>query len=83
MNMPGPTPKPILGNIVGVISKGLVKYDEKVFDDYKSDIIGLYEASTPVVLCRDVDMIKHVMIKDFSHFINRRVIIPSFRLLIF
>ena len=55
------------------MSKGLTVFDEEIFDEYESDIIGYFEASTPVVLCRDIGMIKHVMIKDFSYFVNRRV----------
>ena len=64
---------PIIGNFAGVMKKGFIKYDEDIFDEYGNDIIGYFEGSTPVVLCRDIDMIKHVMVKDFSSFTNRRV----------
>ena len=73
MNIPGPTPLPIVGNAFGVITKGFIKHDEEIFKKY-GKIIGLFEASTPVILCTDLDMIKHVMIKDSHYFINRRVI---------
>ena len=55
------------------MSRGLAKHDEFIFEKYKSDIVGYHESSLPIILCRDVDMIKHVMVKDFSHFVNRRV----------
>ena len=75
LNIPrGPTPLPIFGNVFGFLRKGVAKYDEEVFDKYGSDIIGYFEATTPNVLCKDVDMIRHVMVKDFAYFVNRRVI---------
>ena len=36
-------------------------------------VVGFFEGSTPFVLCTDPEMIKQIMIKDFSNFVNRRV----------
>lgn len=73
LNIPGPIPKPIVGNFIEFARKGFMTFDIEIFKKYNSDIVGYFEASTPIVLCKDVDMIKHVMVKDFAHFVNRRV----------
>jgi hypothetical protein len=73
LNISGPTPKPILGNLFGLLTKGIACYDEEIFKKY-GNIVGYHEATAPVILCRDVEMIKHVMVKDFNNFVNRRVL---------
>jgi hypothetical protein len=72
LKIPAPTPLPIFGNFCGLINKGMSKYDEDIFNKY-GNIVGYHEATSPVILCKDVDMIKSVMVKDFNSFINRRV----------
>ena len=72
LNIPGPSPKPIIGDFLKLITKGLAKYDEEAIAKY-GKILGYYEATKPVVLCTDVEMIKSVMIKDAQHFVNKRV----------
>jgi hypothetical protein len=39
-------------------------------------IVGVFEGSTPVIMTTDVAFMKAVMVKDFAHFVNRRVIWP-------
>ena len=73
LNIPAPVPKPIVGNFVGLVKDGISNFDEQLFDKYKSDIVGYFEGSTPNIISKDVDMIRHVMVKDFAHFVNRRV----------
>lgn len=72
LNIPGPSPKPIVGNLLDLINKGITKNDEELIEKY-GKIVGYHEGATPVILCTDLDMIKHIMIKDFSYFVNRRV----------
>ncbi len=74
LNIPGPSPKPIIGDFMKLITMGLSNYDEEVIAKY-GNILGYYEGTIPVVLCADVDMVKHVMIKDSYYFTNRRVFI--------
>jgi len=72
MNIPGPMPLPLIGNFNGVIKLGATKYDEYLMGKY-GKIVGYFEGSTPNLLISDVKFIKAVLIKDFSHFVNRRV----------
>ncbi|KAI5711173.1 hypothetical protein M8J75_014791 [Diaphorina citri] len=37
---------------------------------------GLYEGRRPSLMLRDPELIKHVMVRDFEHFVDR----PTFRL---
>ena len=32
------------------------------------NIVGYFEATQPIVLCKDVEMIKHVMVRFFSFY---------------
>jgi hypothetical protein len=77
LKIPSPTPLPVIGNFIGFMNKGVTKFDDELFKNCKSDIVGYFEGSQPVVICKDVDMIKHCMVKDFSHFANRRVIMKN------
>nr|QEV83804.1 cytochrome P450 [Brachionus rotundiformis] len=71
LNIPGPKPWPLIGNIQNVMREGFVKHDIELMKKY-GRVVGYFEGSTPVVLTTDVKFIKNVMIKDFNSFVNRR-----------
>ena len=71
----GPKPVPLFGNlkdvILGKIHVGL--QIKKYYDEYKNEkLIGIFGRSTPMLIIRDPDLIKDVMIKDFINFPDRR-----------
>lgn len=72
LGVPGPSPKFIFGNFKDMLNVGIAEYDLSIFKKY-GKTVGYFEGSTPVILTKDVKFIKAVMIKDFSHFVNRRV----------
>lgn len=72
LNLPAPTPWPILGNFVNVIKNGLIQNDLYVMKKY-GKTIGFYEGSMPVIYTNDVKIIKAFGIKEFGTFVNRRV----------
>ncbi|XP_075973601.1 putative cytochrome P450 9f2 [Anticarsia gemmatalis] len=39
--------------------------------------VGFIEGSKPVILVRDPDLMKLITIKDFNHFVNRKVLFPK------
>lgn len=73
MNIPGPEPVPFIGNGMDIINKGLIQHDMDIIKKY-GKIVGYFEGSEPVLLVSDVNLLKSILISDFSSFVNRRVI---------
>jgi hypothetical protein len=72
MNLPGPVPLPIVGNMLGRIYNSFIYNDMLLIKKY-GKTCGCFEMSEPVILTTDVKFIKAVLIKDFNSFQNRRV----------
>ena len=73
IGIPGPSPWFLVGNFRDLISMGILDYDLSIFKKY-GKTVGYFEGSQPVVLTKDLRFIKAVMVKDFSNFVNKRVI---------
>ena len=70
----GPKPIPFFGNFKDVfLGRGCVhECFEKAYYDYKDEpVIGLYAGNNPLLVLRDPDLIKDVLIKDFPKFAER------------
>ncbi|XP_036147431.1 uncharacterized protein LOC105832463 [Monomorium pharaonis] len=70
----GPQPTPGFGNFKDVILTKISagEYVTKVYNDYKDEaLIGIFARMTPVLIVKDLDLIKDVLIKDFSKFAHR------------
>ena len=65
-----------------LISKGAGPYDIELHEKY-GKTFGYFEGYDPVVVTKDVDFVKTVMIKEFSTFYNHRVYYKFFIHLIF
>jgi hypothetical protein len=72
MNLPGPKPWPLLGNLGGIMRDGIHEYDVKQVRTY-GKTFGYFEGSFPVIITTDAKLIKSYLIKDFNSFVNRRV----------
>ena len=69
-------PKPIIffGNLGNSIikKKSLSETVKKWYDDYKHEsVFGIFEGTIPVLVINDLDMIKDILIRDFSLFVDR------------
>ena len=53
--------------------QNMPKEDRKLMEKY-GKIMGYFEGSNPNLWITDTKMIKSIFVKDFDHFINRRVI---------
>ncbi|CAK9832945.1 Probable cytochrome P450 6a14 [Anthophora retusa] len=70
----GPEPTPLFGNIkdVMLLRTSLSNYMRKLYKEYKSKpVIGIFTRRTPVLILNDLELIKDVLIRDFSKFPNR------------
>uniref|UniRef100_V9IJB6 Cytochrome P450 6a14 n=1 Tax=Apis cerana TaxID=7461 RepID=V9IJB6_APICE len=72
--IPGPEPTIIIGNFMEVFLKKISINDKLrfLYNKYKNEpMFGIFEGSSPILVLNDLDLIKDVLIKDFSIFSNR------------
>ncbi|KMQ92082.1 cytochrome p450 6a1 [Lasius niger] len=72
----GPQPIPGFGNFKDVMltKKCNADYIIKIYNDYKDEsMIGIFTSRTPVLIVKDPDLIKDILIKDFTKFADRGV----------
>ncbi|XP_047988575.1 cytochrome P450 6B5-like [Leguminivora glycinivorella] len=70
----GPQPVPFFGNVKDTMLRR-TNYMEQYKNFYQSfpdcKVVGIYRAWHPALLIRDVDVLKHVMIREFDSFSDR------------
>ena len=62
------------GNMKKIIlgEESMSQYLTKLYHKYKNEsMIGIFRLRTPALIIKDPDLIKIVLIKDFSKFMNR------------
>lgn len=70
----GPKPLPFFGNVKDVVfgRLSLGHYIKQVYGTYDTEpVVGIFLGSKPVLVVRDPEMIKAILIKDFSNFPER------------
>lgn len=70
----GPDPSLLFGNFKGSIlgQQSNAYLSKGIYDKFKSEpLIGLFARRTPVLMVKDLDLIRDVLIKDFSVFAGR------------
>ncbi|XP_071646418.1 cytochrome P450 6a8-like [Temnothorax longispinosus] len=75
----GPPPIPLFGNFKDVTFSKISahNYLTKMYNKYKDEpLFGIFAGMTPVLIVKDLDLIKNVLIKDFSIFAHRGI--PTF-----
>ncbi|XP_003704412.2 putative cytochrome P450 6a14 [Megachile rotundata] len=75
-DVPGPKPVPVLGNLKNIINghSAIDDYITKLYYEYKNEpMIGIFVKRTPNLILTDLDLIKDVLIKDFSTFNDRGI----------
>lgn len=72
--VPGPRPIPLFGNVKDVMltKLSMADYLTKIYNEYKdARMIGVFSRKTPALVLRDPELIKDVLIKDFTKFADR------------
>jgi len=70
----GPRPIPGLGSAKDVMLNNLSigDYATKLYNEYKDEpLIGIFIRQTPTLIVKDLDLIKDILIKDFTKFADR------------
>ncbi|KAK9308048.1 hypothetical protein QLX08_001781 [Tetragonisca angustula] len=76
----GPRPLPIFGNLKDVLQRKMIMGDcvRMLYEEYKSQpMFGIFLRSSPSLVLCDLDLIKDVLIKNFSTFDDRGFSIPE------
>nr|QLI62169.1 cytochrome P450 20 [Streltzoviella insularis] len=75
-NVIGPEPVSLFGNLkeTALRRKAVGTVFKEMYDEFPNEkVIGIYRMTTPCLLIRDLDIIKHIMIKDFDAFVDRGI----------
>lgn len=85
--VPGPKPSMFFGNFVEVFLKrqAVATIVKNLYNEYRSEpVFGIYEGTSPILVINDLNLIKDVLIRDFSLFVDRgfKVLEKVFPLLI-
>lgn len=76
LGVPGPPPNLFTGNLSELIRKGPAKAFCEWSKKY-GDVYGVYNGGTPMMIVKDLELIKKIQIKDFGNF-HRRGEISTF-----
>lgn len=73
MGIPGPAPSFFTGNMSEILKKGSVVTFSEWIKQY-GDLVGFFNGGTPVLIVKNVDLLKKIQIKDFGNFTCRGVV---------
>ncbi|XP_059061357.1 cytochrome P450 6B5-like [Achroia grisella] len=72
----GPEPVPVFGNVL----KAALRYENhsvpitQIHQKYPNEkVVGIFRMTEPNLIIRDLDMIKHILVKDFDAFSDRGI----------
>ncbi|XP_069134019.1 cytochrome P450 3A11-like isoform X2 [Argopecten irradians] len=77
MGIPGPTPRPILGNIALHTKKGVRAFDKEGIKKY-GKVFGFYDMISTNLVVTDKEMMKEILVKQFNNFPDRRGFVGGF-----
>lgn len=69
--IPGPKPTFFFGNVLERFTRSVTDVELDHYREY-GGVYGIYEMSKPVLVIGDPELLKTILIRDFSFFMNRR-----------
>lgn len=75
-NVKGPTPSPVYGNFKDVMTRKISLGDllTKYYNQFPNEpLLGIFARRTPLLIAQDPEVIKNILIKDFTNFVNRGI----------
>ncbi|XP_063538311.1 cytochrome P450 6B5-like [Cydia strobilella] len=73
-NVAGPKPIPFFGNMY----KSTLRYDlpggvfKNIYESFpREKVVGIFRMTNPTLMIRDLDILKHILVKDFDNFASR------------
>ncbi|XP_063381051.1 cytochrome P450 6B2-like isoform X1 [Cydia fagiglandana] len=73
-NVTGPKPIPFFGNMY----RSAMRYDtmgvvfKNIYESFpREKVVGVFRMTTPTLMVRDLDILKHILVKDFDNFVDR------------
>ena len=73
--VPGPKPSWFFGNTYARVrgKTSMAEFDQMLYENYGGHkYCGIFEFLKPTLVVGDPELLKHIMIKDFDHFTDRR-----------
>ena len=75
--MPGPKPVWVLGNMYARVRAcvSMAEFDQELYERHGGRrVCGYFEFTKPCLMVGDLLLLKHIMVKDFDHFTDRRYV---------
>lgn len=76
-NVLGPEPKLLVGNFPSIYNTKLLLLDEikEIYAKYKgkTPVVGIFRGAAPAILVLDHNVVKQVLVTNFSHFVNQHM----------
>lgn len=72
----GPKPSLMTGNMGDIIrgKMSIGDHSRQLYNEFPSEpLIGIFQRRTPTLVVKDLDLIKNVLVKDFSTFADRGI----------
>ncbi|CAG5123574.1 unnamed protein product [Candidula unifasciata] len=75
MNIDSPPASGFLGHFGQTFKRGLFLNQLEMYNRYKDKkVYGIYNLGKPILMVRDLDIVKDIMVKHFNSFVDRRVV---------
>ncbi|XP_063381275.1 uncharacterized protein LOC134667798 [Cydia fagiglandana] len=71
---------PLLGDMAGVtfLKEHVTDVIMRAYNSFPNErLVGRYEFLTPYIIVKDPELLKRITVKDFDHFVDRRIIVDA------